>query len=412
MRKKILVTLLTIALSASMLGCGSSHDSSTDGGSYAVEDTVDTSVLEPAVPGVDVYEEPTMPGDTEESSVVETYVVDGSNATDIPDDDPGFGRPPEEDCIDYGGSEEVAEVNNVEDIEGIIVAQETWDNVSSIYYTIYAIDPVTGASRMLNQFAYRDINKFDSDYIRTPAGSSPGFRLFGNFSDIFSSDYTKAAVTKTFVGNGESHAGWLDANGNFFDVTIALGEQAQSDFDALVRYCAVGFQNDIFIYASIDDRNRVQHYYGVAVDDIAPGASWEISASDRMIATDYDTWHWLMSYYRPTCWLDDDRVLVERIENGGNKAKCRIATVSTRAIEQYLPGEDTNNNWNAVASPDGTKVAFFSQRVGGEDINIYTASISGDNPTKLEPDFNLSFAPGSKAMPISNGDFCYILEWR
>lgn len=386
------VTILTLALGAMMLaGCGSSQES---GVTANYEESTG-----PAVYADEVDEEPeeiTEPDD-------ESYGL-----ADVTGENDDFGRVPEDEQIPW--DEEYAEQEEDEalaagEVEGIVVAQGSWQGLSTFQFTIFTINPETGASRRLNQFTYNNLQESDTDYIQPPWRL--GVALFGNWSDNFSSDYTKVVATKTFVGSGEKHAGWLDANGNFFDVTVALGEQAKNDFDEPAMYYGVGFQNDIFIYVSSD----YKAYYGVAMDNITPGASWEIDTTDKLLALDYSTWSWLDDY-RPTCWIDDDRVLVEKIQNGQGDKRCRIATVSAQTLDAYLPGDDTHSNWSAVASPNGDSVAFFSQRLGGEDINMYIASISGDNPMKLETDFTPSFTMGSRATPVNGGDFCYILGWR
>lgn len=405
MKKRFFATVLTLALSAVMLmGCGSSPaEAETDPANIPAE------FAEPAE-----SDGPAIPDDSTAEATSNTYVVNeqGEAITQFPNDngmDDDFGRPPEEDLVPWDveeSEEDVAEeVPVTGEIEGIVVAQGSWQGLSTFQFTIFAINPETGASRRLNQFTYNNLQEFDTDHIQPPWRL--GIALFGNWSDNFSSDYTKVVATKTFVGSGEKHAGWLDANGNFFDVTAALGEQAQNDFDEPAMYYGVGFQNDIFIYVSSDYKT----YYGVTMDNITPGASWEIDTTDKLLALDYHTWSWLGDY-RPTCWIDDDRVLVEEIQNRQGDKRCRIATVSAQTLDVYLPGDDTHSNWSAIASPDGDSVAFFSQRLGGEDINMYIASISGDNPIKLETDFTPSFTMGSRATPVNGGDFCYILGWR
>lgn len=55
-------------------------------------------------------------------------------------------------------------------------------------------------------------------------------------------------LDKVFSSNSEVHAGWIDADGNFFDVIEALGLQSKSDFDEPVKYYAAGFADGHFCY--------------------------------------------------------------------------------------------------------------------------------------------------------------------
>ena len=288
------------------------------------------------------------------------------------------------------------------EIEGIIMVQADWRDQSVLSYTVFAVNPNTGDSCELSQFQFTNVNQYNAEFTIQPAWR---FGHYANLYDHFSSDYTKIAATKAISSSGEVHAGWLDTSGNFYDVTEALGEQAQSDFDAPASYYAVGFQEDMFIYVCSDDEQDDQ-YHGVSLDDITPGASWEIDDADKLIGVDRDAWYWLVGY-RPTDWLDDDRVLVETMQS-----KCRIATISSQTLEEYLPGESTHHNWSAVASPDGTQVAFISRPDAGNEINMYIASISGDNPVRLEPDFMPVFHPTAANIVSSGMACCYILEWR
>lgn len=421
MRKKILVTLLTIALSASMLGCGSSHDSSTDGGSYAVEDTVDTSVLEPAVPGVDVYEEPTILGDTEESSVVETYVVDGSNATDIPDDDPGFGRPPEEDCIDYGedwddyeGEQEA--LNSITTPSGItVLTLYRIRGTTTVAVVVDAIDPNTGvAQNVLSlQFSVLGSNHEYGYYVLE------GNQRFGNFQDQFTPDYSKMAITRVASRDHSMHAGWLDKNGAFFDVTAAVGEAETSDFEDPVCYQAIGFTDngETFVYKkAVDIYNGYAFdtlgYYAVSVDNPQAG-SWEMSPSSSYLH-DSDDWCWLDEEYRPTDWLDDTHFYVDTGRNV--HFPCMLADAGTETLTEFIPGE-TRLNWSVVASPDGQQVAFMSRsRAGGQvnTVELYTMNLTDQSTKQVTTIYTPSNASSIEIYGKYDGSnvLCTVLDWR
>ena len=52
---------------------------------------------------------------------------------------------------------------------------------------------------------------------------------FGNLQDLFTPDFSKISVTRVATSNQSMHAGWMDKDGNFFDVTAAVGEAEASD---------------------------------------------------------------------------------------------------------------------------------------------------------------------------------------
>nr|WP_296480717.1 hypothetical protein [uncultured Acetatifactor sp.] len=389
MKKRIIVTILAWIIGTAMLvGCGNGNDASV-----LTPEASNSSGTNVAIP--------------EETPVTAATEAPKMTVPESATDD-DFGRPPEDECIpdDWMGEEptESTEVTTITpgEVEGIIVAQVDWRDLLLMSYTIFTVDPETNISQEINRFSFPNVTKYDTGINIRPA---MGFNRFANLYDYFSNDYTKVAATKTDTSTGEIHAGWLDSVGNFYDVTEALNEQAQSDFDAPAQYYAVGFQDDIFIYVYHDGR-QFDQYYGVAVDNVVPGASWQIDSSDKMIGADYDTWHW-MNHYLLTDWLDDDHALVV----DDRQEKCRIVTISTQTFEEYLPGESTHHNWSAVVSPNGDRVAFMSQPNAGTDINMYIASISGDNPTKFTPDFFIA-QPPTTALPSSGAIYYYILEWR
>lgn len=113
-------------------------------------------------------------------------------------------------------------------------------------YEIYCFNPETGSESLVSRFTL---------WTSSDEYSPSSYRLRGIVDrTAFSSDYGKMACTKYFTNNGETHAGWLDTEGNFFDVTEALGLQSKSDFDDPVPYWAAGFQDGFFGYVQRPER--------------------------------------------------------------------------------------------------------------------------------------------------------------
>ncbi len=340
-------------------------------------------------------------GDNHASEGSASTPSDSSDIVDSP------GGASEESIIAEDGTEEAA-TTEIGEANGIIMLQADWSDLYRPTYTIVAINPENGDFHEVANFWFDSVfERTNPEYTIVPALK---FSRYANLYDQFSSDYTKAAATKTFASNGEVHAGWIDSTGSFYDVTEALGEQSQSEFDDLVNYHAVGFQGDTFIYVHSEGYQENQ-YYGVSLDNITPRSSWEISAGDAQICEEYSAWSWI-SGYKQTDWIDDDKFLIE-----ANYNLCRIATMSTKSVEEYLPGESSRNNWSAVVSPDRTEVTFLSEAKAGTmgDVGIYIMPLGSDNPTKLEtafvPAFTLSAGSATRGV-APDAKCCYILEWR
>ncbi len=397
MRRKFFVTVLALALSvATMVGCGSSVDSAADMGG----DTGPAAYADGTAEVVD--ESPAEIAEPDDAS---------QGLADVAGENDDFGRPPEEDLVPWdveAGEEDVTEeVPVTGEIEGIIVLQADWSDLYCPTYTVSAINPESGDYHEVSNFWFDSVfERTNPEYTIVPALQ---FARYANLYDQFSNDYTKAAATKTFANNGEVHAGWINTDGSFFDVTEALDEQSHGDFDDIVSYQAVGFQGDVFIYVH-SEGFRENQYYGVSVDNIVPGASWEISTADPMICEDSETWHHI-SGYKLTDWIDDDRLIVE----ANNQSY--IATISTKTRSEYIPASDSRYSWSTVVSPEGTRLAFLSEpkRDTTGEVGIYTMPLENGEPTRLEtaflPTFSMSGSQTIKYFSVKE-KCCYILEWR
>lgn len=408
MKKRFFATVLTLALSAVMLmGCGSSPaEAETDPANIPAE------FAEPAE-----SDGSAIPDDSTGETTSNTYVVNeqGEAITQFPNDngmDDDFGRPPEEDLVSWDGMEEgeenaTEEVPVTGEVEGIIVLQADWSDLYCPTYTVSAINPESGDYHEVSSFWFDSVfERTNPEYTIVPALQ---FARYANLYDQFSSDYTKTAATKTFASNGEVHAGWVTTDGDFFDVTEALDEQSHGDFDDAVNYQAVGFQNDVFIYVHSEGFGENQ-YYGVSVDNVTPGASWELSTADPMICEDYTTWSYIRGY-KTTDWIDDDRLIIE----ANNQSY--IATISSQTKSEYIPASDSRYSWSAVVSPDNAKIAFLSEPrhdTTGE-VGIYTMPLDSSEPARLEttfsPTFSMSAGSTVKYFGVKE-KCCYILEWR
>ncbi len=341
-------------------------------------------------------------GDNHASEGSASTPSDSSDIVDSP------GGASEESIIAEDGTEEAA-TTEIGEANGIIMLQADWSDLYRPTYTIVAINLENGDFHEVANFWFDSVfERTNPEYTIVPALQ---FSRYANLYDQFSSDYTKAAATKTFASNGEVHAGWIDSTGSFYDVTEALGEQSQSEFDDLVSYHAVGFQGDTFIYVHSEGYQENQ-YYGVSLDNITPGSSWEINAADPMVFDSYAEWSWVGNCRR-TCWIDENRFIIDDTNNGS-----RIATISEQSLATFLPATDSRHSWSAVADTSGTNVAFLSVSKSSTngDVGIYTMPLDGSaDPMRLETDFIPVFSLGGGNKVIrqfgTGGVCCYILEW-
>lgn len=405
MRRKFFATVLALALSvATMVGCGSSADSAAGMGG----DTGPAAYADGTAEVVD--ESPAEIAEPDNTS---------QGLADVAGENDDFGRPPEEDLVPWdveAGEEDVTEeVPVTGEIEGIIMLQADYKtNSFAPTFVVSAINPQSGEYHMISSFVFEHVARVQEDeFIVDPAYE---MARYYNYRGMFNKDYTLMAATKTFLGNEESHVGWVNQSGEFFDVTEALGENRQSDFEDTKHYEAVGFTPDnSFIYADIEDYHHPV-YYMVPVDNILPGASYHVENTHPYIMDVYsDTWRWIDDI-KPTCWVDDGQFLAVR--RSGQAMTCIKVTISSQSVDEIVPiGSQTS--WSPVLGPDGSSVAFLSAPLEGtENPSIYLTNVSRDGtPTKLETPYTpLCGRVADNGSVLSNISLAYyyasILEWR
>lgn len=390
MKKKTVVTILTLALSAMVFaGCGSSQESAA---AASYEETG------PAVYADEAEEEPAI--STEPATSVGLEDVTGEN------DD--FGRPPEDECVAWeedDGIEEEVVVAETGEIEGIIVVQNYFyhadDGVSNIFvYSVQAVNPNTGESTKIAEFSVRrpyNVTSEDSYYLLPLIGDT---NMVGYDQRYFSSDFSKMAATKIINDKNEAHAGWFDQSGNFFDVTEALGEQS-SDFGDPVTYNAVGFtEDDLFVYndnpyaifsawAELNFRFTDLNALNISQEGNPLDDSCQIINGNKLYAiSDY---------------IDDTMCLVY-YHDKGNKTVSAKYDMNSGEVIPYIPGE-SRSNWSGVSSPDGSQIAFLSMpKEGNGNPEIFIIPFEGGEPEKLNCD--IVFSNDTSTSPSS------ILEWR
>lgn len=392
MKKKTVVTILTLALSAMVFaGCGSSQESAA---AASYEESTG-----PAVYADEVGEEL---AEIAEPDDVSKGLIDVTGEND------DFGRPPEDECAEWeedDGIEEEVVVAETGEIEGIIVVQNYFyhadDGVSNIFvYSVQAVNPNTGESTKIAEFSVRrpyNVTSEDSYYLLPLIGDT---NMVGYDQRYFSSDFSKMAATKIINDKNEAHAGWFDQSGNFFDVTEALGEQS-SDFGDPVTYNAVGFtEDDLFVYndnpyaifsawAELNFRFTDLNALNISQEGNPLDDSCQIINGNKLYAiSDY---------------IDDTMCLVY-YHDKGNKTVSAKYDMNSGEVIPYIPGE-SRSNWSGVCSPDGSQIAFLSMpKEGNGNPEIFIIPFEGGEPEKLNCD--IVFSNDTDMSPSS------ILEWR
>lgn len=400
MKRKILTVLLATIAYTTLVGCGSSQEPTT----------------------VADYEEPTdaavYADEAEEEPAISTEPAPSSGLEDVTGENDDFGRPPEDDIVPWDEMEESEGVNEevpvAGEVEGIIVLQADYKtNPFAPTFVVSAINPQTGDYHTISSFTFEHVARAqETEFLVEPAYE---LARYFNYRDMFNDDFTLMAATKTFLGNEEKHAGWVNQSGEFFDVTEALGESRRSDFDAAKHYKTIGFTLDgNFAYADVEDP-RHPVYYMVSLNNITPRTSYQVEGSEPYIMDDYsDSWRWARGHYQ-TCWIDDNQFLAVTYDS--QVMICEILTVSSQSATEIVPiGSQTS--WSPVLGPDSSSIAFMSApQKGTENPGIYFTDINGTTPIRLETSYN-SFCGrvgdgGSVLYNISPGYYyASILDWK
>ena len=296
---------------------------------------------------------------------------------------------------------------------------------------LFCIDPDTGAKSPLALFVIPS----SCEIAFVPVLFSMPLAE-GRFCGHFSSDFTKIAVTYSLPDTTESHAGWIDTDGNFYDVTTALDLQSSSDFAAPPEYGALGFApNGDFIYVEL---GRESVYYSVPSDNIAPENITQLGDIDAMavaLGAPPNLYGILSDAFNDSTSLSisdrlgENRYLVtfgrtSRADQGAYP-EVAIATFDAEGnIErsEYLP-ENIRFTWSGTLSPDGSQIAFLScpydKARDDKPTELFLTSLEGGEPIKVPcelPDSEFQKGTGG-IYTMANGKYyeahyyCAIVGW-
>lgn len=349
---------------------------------------------------------------TDPGAPTETEI--GSNSNDTADHDPD---PSPSNATDAGSSDGDVEIpaepkpapeetQNVpttpasKEIKGLILMKAntgySMNDFDRILITdelaIYSFDPDTGAANQLTTFTIR------------PFTNGRTFNWFPNTENVchwFDPSYTKLSANCLIDDTGDQHAGWIDNNGNFFDVTEAVGMARQGDFGGRVDQEAFGITDDgMFVF---DDWGGVyprktskRTTYYVPINDVRPetvkeGQPFAVTGLMRKVVEPFGDDKYLTGDGHGTC------VIVDAPENR-NGAK-------------FIPDSD-RKNWSPLASPDGTHIAFMSQpSKGAEPADIFITTPDGGDPVRV-PSHEFTLGRMGGFSNILQGGDTILLDWR
>lgn len=279
---------------------------------------------------------------------------------------------------------------------GLVVVE--WNGISggTTNVTVHCFNPKTNESTILSTFQFSENRDLGGYYFFSSANTS----IIRNSIDrsFFSDDFSKLSMCKILADSNGNHAGWLDTNGNFFDVTEALGLQAKSDFDDPVSHYPLGFSNGFFGFADAVKTNNTYNTtcYYVPVDNIVFESIQEGNVKEIRQPDGGELMRNTMGSQRTISdWIDDTHCIVNHYyTTRQDMVDSEIVDLVNQTVTKYIPG-DSRSNWNGMVSPDGAQIAFLSKTgnrhiYDGDIIDLYIVPISGGDPVKVtQHSFNL-----------------------
>lgn len=354
MKRKIIAILLALGMAMILSGCRG-----RDGGtvSYATQ--------------------PSSTNETLESEVIEVE-----------------GEEPESWSVEFDSSEQEVSDTEQSGIIALIVSGSTNKD-----FTVISIDPATGETQIIAEFLSQnwsyDQTKFSLDLHWTQE----------NLPELISPDCTKLAITLTTLSTYERHAGWIDSDGTFFDVTEALGLQSKSDFEEPAEYLATGFSRtgDFIFSDCVGTGLFTTTYYRASQDEITAGTFVEIGDASAFRTAAYTDGYFVTSQ------IDENRYIVDYEVSGIPKhhRQSVIYNVATGEVTDYIPSSSTRCSRSGILSPDGGQVAFLSESNRGNHstghTNLYVTALKGGEPTLI-----MENAPNA----IADVSFFVLLGWQ
>lgn len=283
-----------------------------------------------------------------------------------------------------------------EGAHGLIIMAS--NGISSII--IYSVDPDTGETKEISSF--QNLGKV---WTNRETGEESEITLYEMPSDIpysalISEDCTKFVAIKCIRASGECHAGWVDSDGIFFDVTDALGQGGTSDFSTDSYYPCGFIDGNRFMYGHGNERFSVPVSKEITSNDIQ-------KEPDRLkLDTDEQI----------TQWVSDTEYLIN-IDTLNGKPRYQNLLYDTEAEKYYTYLPDAERPyWNGVVSPDGTRRAFMSSQFSDSaESFLYTKYCTSESePSRVDCDLDFIWYSRYGRFPcVQPGGYTNMLiDWK
>lgn len=287
---------------------------------------------------------------------------------------------------------------------GLVIGNYTLTETKG-YVEIYLVSPDDGEIQQL----------FSVNLARRTDGTAfylHGSARYASQRGLVSKDLSKIAITKLDINKNEWHAGWIDREGKFWDITEALGLVPESDFEKLPQHAACGFtEKDEFVF--MDNNN--DKVYRVPVDSLNPESMIEGQETPECIELlGWPDTGWERNNRMPTDIIDGTYFLADYFHVSGHYTESVIVDATTEEATSYVPG-DARHSWSGTLSPDGKQVAFLSALRDTHDTptDLYVTTLDGGEPRKVEVDLpdSLKDVGLVKTDLIGMGTYVFIVDW-
>lgn len=257
-------------------------------------------------------------------------------------------------------------------------------------WVISCIDPVTGDYQ---EIARINMHKSqEGEYVINSSGN-------GFIGDkLISNDFSKLKISRCCSHNNESHAGWIDINGDFYDVTTILGFQSENDFAERVNCHSIGFMDEYFVFSC--EKDDGSEYYSVPINDVST------DAMIKGLPPGVNEVH----VRGVTDWIDENTYITNYRDSHNGHETSFIGKVDSEEQNFYIP-ENNRTNWNGFISPDGTQIAFMSS-LGEGETGIYVVSVDGGEPVEVPIDADISLAHKSESEFFLMYQKSLLIDWR
>ena len=271
--------------------------------------------------------------------------------------------------------------------EGLLLSWYGMDQIGYVF-PIYNLNPDTGTIVEVARFV------FPAETMSFGAGGMmpPDDDIFQR-AIWFSNDYTKMAARYTDEENLEVRAGWVNVDGDFFDVVMATGEAHVGAFETPQKFNPIGFtKDDLFVYENVITGER--RY--VDVND--PTVSY---AGDPFEGA-YVTINKVDYYF--TGQLSETIFILDTPKDGS-----QCYDLSTGEYTAYIPN-DTRWNRNGRISPDGSNIAVVSWPINKQrDVDIYIMQINEYGDIDSSTATKVQFVSPDLSVVLDN---FVLLDWR